>query len=240
MRRPRRKFMKQAIASCIRQKSSNSLQTSTWRSKEYDGEVYTLKEDEGCTNALTHLEMTFRDERAFRFQNSTQRHYRESEGEHASGNREALTHYIWWLVECKLVDQVLVREIKKNLKEVWKYSLQMVMEWWFFLMVEVVPTGVRTHVVATTVCVTGCVHALTCCMHIFLVYIHCAHTSLLMPVAHMHGSRVPKRFIACVSHLSISPSPFLMFHPSVLFPHGHFETTPDYDFTDDLVHTFLS
>ena len=30
-----------------------------------------------------------------------------------------------------------------------------------------------------------------------------------------------------------------MSHPSSLFPHGHFETTPDYDFTDDPVHTFL-
>ena len=157
------------------------------------------------------------------------------------GKPRSINSYIWWLVEIKLVDQVLVRKIKKNLKEVWKYSLQMVMEWWFFLVVEVVPTGVRTHVVATTVCVTGSVHALTCCTHICLVYIHCAYTShILMRVTHMHGSRVPKRFIACVSHLSISPSPFLMFHPSVLFPHGHFETTPDYDFTDDLVHTFLS
>ena len=32
----------------------------------------------------------------------------------------------------------------------------------------------------------------------------------------------------------------LMFHPSLLFLHGHFEITPDYDFTDDPVHTFLS
>ena len=31
-----------------------------------------------------------------------------------------------------------------------------------------------------------------------------------------------------------------MFHPSLLFLHGHFETTQDYDFTDDPVHTFLS
>ena len=30
-----------------------------------------------------------------------------------------------------------------------------------------------------------------------------------------------------------------MSHPSLLFPHGHFETTPDNDFTDDPVHTFL-
>ena len=32
-----------------------------------------------------------------------------------------------------------------------------------------------------------------------------------------------------------------MIHPSLLFPHGHFETTPDYDFTDDSdIHKFLS
>ena len=39
-----------------------------------------------------------------------------------------------------------------------------------------------------------------------------------------------------VLHLDIS---LLIFHPSLLFLHGHFETTPDNDFTDDPVHTFL-
>ena len=30
-----------------------------------------------------------------------------------------------------------------------------------------------------------------------------------------------------------------MFHPSLLFLRGHFETTPDYDFTDDPIHMIL-
>ena len=37
-------------------------------------------------------------------------------------------------------------------------------------------------------------------------------------------------------HLAFS---LLVSHLSLLFPHGHFETTPDYDFTDDPVHMFL-
>ena len=32
---------------------------------------------------------------------------------------------------------------------------------------------------------------------------------------------------------------FLMFHPSLLFFDVHFETIPDFDITDDSVHTFL-
>ena len=40
----------------------------------------------------------------------------------------------------------------------------------------------------------------------------------------------------CSHHLAFS---LLMPHPSLLFPHGHFETNPDYDFTDDRVDTFL-
>ena len=30
-----------------------------------------------------------------------------------------------------------------------------------------------------------------------------------------------------------------MSHPSLLFLDGHFETNPDYDFTDDLIHMIL-
>ena len=32
---------------------------------------------------------------------------------------------------------------------------------------------------------------------------------------------------------------FLMSHPSLLFLHGHFETTPDHDFTDSDIHMIL-
>ena len=37
-------------------------------------------------------------------------------------------------------------------------------------------------------------------------------------------------------HLAIS---LLMFHPSLLFLDGHFETNPDYDFTDSDIHEIL-
>ena len=85
------------------------------------------------------------------------------------------------------------------------------------------------------------VHTLTCCTHIFVVYIHCAYTShILMRVAHMHGSRVSAvRMSSSLCHLTFS---FLMLHPSLLllFFDGHFETTPDlYDLTDFDVHDFL-
>ena len=101
VRRPRRKVMKQAIASCIRQNLSNSLQTPTWYPKECDGEVYILKENDrwvGCTNALTQLVITLRDGSELRFKISTQRHHRDSEQKRASGHREELTHTSddWW------------------------------------------------------------------------------------------------------------------------------------------------
>ena len=54
------------------------------------------------------------------------------------------------------------------------------------------------------------VHTLTCCTHIF---VHIARAQAQTQSFHCqrctftHGSRVPKRFFAHVSHLSISPSP---------------------------------
>ena len=81
----------------------------------------------------------------------------------------------------------------------------------------------------------------SCCTHIFLRIARAQwHSHIFMRVTYTHGSSVCKKVFARVSHLSISPSPFLMIHLSLLFPHGHFETIPDYDFTDDPVHTFLS
>ena len=63
--------------------------------------------------------------------------------------------------------------------------------------------------------------------------------TLLMRDTYTHGSSVCEK-VCCMrmSLISISFS-LLMSHPSLLIPHGHFETTPDYDFTDDPVHTFL-
>ena len=85
------------------------------------------------------------------------------------------------------------------------------------------------------------VHTLTCCTHIFLVYIQCAYTShILMRFTHMHGSRVSAvRMSSSLCHLTFS---LLMFHPSLLllFLDGHFETNPDLDdLTDVSVHDFL-
>ena len=56
-----------------------------------------------------------------------------------------------------------------------------------------------------------------------------------MRVTHMHGLQCECR------HLSvISPSPLSCFtRPCLLFPDGHFETTPDCDLTDFDVHDFL-
>ena len=88
VRRPWRKFMKQAIASCIRQILSNSLQRLTWDSKKYNRE---------CTRSHTIGNDTSRWTRT-QIQNSTQSHHQESREEQASGNREALTHTCdnWW------------------------------------------------------------------------------------------------------------------------------------------------
>ena len=73
--------------------------------------------------------------------------------------------------------------------------------------------GFRTHVAATTVCTTGSVHTLTCRTHF------CTYT---------HGSSVMSK--RCLLHVC---------HLSLLFLHGHFETTPDHDFTDSDIHNFL-
>ena len=100
--------------------------------------------------------------------------------------------------------------------------------------------GFRTHVVATTVCTTESVRTLTSCTHIFLLHSLSAHIRTSSCVCtYTHGSSVCKKGVCiCVvsPYLAIS---CLMSHPSLLFPHGHFETTPDHDFTDDFVDTFL-
>ena len=87
----------------------------------------------------------------------------------------------------------------------------------------------------------GTVHTLTCCTHIFLVYIRCAYTwHILVRVTHMHGSRVSAlRMSSSLCHLTFS---LRMFHPSLLllFLDGHFETFPDLDdLTDVSVHAIL-
>ena len=85
----------------------------------------------------------------------------------------------------------------------------------FFFSTEFFPTdfqGVRTHVVATTVCT----HTFCCCT---------VRTSSCV-CTHTHGSRF-------LSHS------VLMSHLSLLFLHGQFETSPDNDFTDSDIHMIL-
>ena len=86
---------------------------------------------------------------------------------------------------------------------------------------------------------TGGVHTLTCRTHIFLRTAHSLRTShIFMRVTYTHGSSVCKKVFAHVSFLSVSPSPFSCL-TRLCCSHGHFETTPDYDFTDDPIHTSL-
>ena len=82
------------------------------------------------------------------------------------------------------------------------------------------------------------VHTLTCCTHIFLLHSLSAHIRTLSCVCtYTHGSRMAH--VLEKVHCTCVAISLLMFHPSLLFLHGHFETTPDCDFTDDPVHTFL-
>ena len=41
--------------------------------------------------------------------------------------------------------------------------------------------------IANSINVAGHVHTLTCCTHIFLLYIHCAHTSHILDACHIHA-----------------------------------------------------
>ena len=77
-------------------------------------------------------------------------------------------------------------------------------------------SGFRTHVVATTVCATGCVHTL----RVARTFSNTFFLALRTDIAYTHG--VCSAHVMSL-HLTLS---FLMFHPpSLLFPHGHFETT---------------
>ena len=67
----------------------------------------------------------------------------------------------------------------------------------------------------------------------------CAHPHIFMRV-HIHAWLECLQKGVCICVVSHHPAiSCLMSNPSLLFPHGHFETTPDCDFTDDPVHTFL-
>ena len=111
-------------------------------------------------------------------------------------------------------------------------------ECWFFRQVFL---GFGTHVVATTVCTTRRgVYIHSPVARTFFGCIVCLRTSAhLHTCAHKRMAQVSvKSVCTCVVSLLLAFS-LLMSHPSLLFPRGHFETSPDYGFTDDPVHMFL-
>ena len=134
--------------------------------------------------------------------NSTQWLHQQSAEAHASGKPRSI-HW-WWSVESKLVDNVLVGEIKM---EVERRSL-------FFFSLTI------SHPRSGNYCVSDGVCAHTPCRtRTLLTHFPC--------VAHRHRAHAwLKVFAVRMSYLSISPSPFSGFMaPSLLFPNDHFETT---------------
>ena len=166
---------------------------------------------------------------------------------HASGNREASTHNDWWKANWWNTYHQERSRLTWN-DEVWAFLqgseprrrseyiffVEMVMEWWmFFFFKRIFLTEffqVRTHVVATIVCTTGCVHTRTCCTHIFLHIARAqSHPHIFMRVTYTHDSSSWKR---CLSHECLcSPS---RLHPSHVSP--IFCCLLSLDFP---VHTFL-
>ena len=161
--RPRRKFMKQAIASCMKfikgltiqcqrcysyietgsqvcpcggklNMSSEMLYCIRQNLKQLIADAYMAFQgirQGGCTGPQ--LEMILRGGPTLRFLNSTQWLHRESEEEHASGNREVLIHTSddywktnWWT-------KSWWERSRWTWKEVWGCSLKMVMEWELFV-----------------------------------------------------------------------------------------------------------
>ena len=62
-----------------------------------------------------------------------------------------------------------------------------------------------------------CSHTHLLRSHLSVAQFVCAHPHIFMRVTHTHGCSVCIKVSAHVSFLSISLSPFLMFHPSLLF-----------------------
>ena len=76
-----------------------------------------------------------------------------------------------------------------------------------FLSVGVIPTGFAP-TWYQQLCVRRGVHALTCCTHIFLVYIHCAYISHILHAGDAHAWL--KAQVVCSAHVLYfdAPSPF--------------------------------
>ena len=99
---------------------------------------------------------------------------------------------------------------------------------------------VRTHVVATTACTTGGAHTHLSHAH-FSAHSACTVTFAHLHACHIHAFLKGAKKVHCTCVISLSPSRLLllMIDPSLLFLDGHFETNPDYDFTEDPIHTIL-
>ena len=216
VRRPRRKFMKQAIASCIRQNSSNSSQTSAWHSKEYSGEVYTLMKYDGrlCKRSHT-IGNTTSWWTGSQIQTPTpHKGIIKNQKRACLGKPRRINSYIWWVVESKPVDQVRVREIEKNMKEVRRFSLKMVMERWFFSFFWLSSSRGRSHrgshPRSSNDCVSdGSVHTLTCCTYIFWCTYTARTLRTFLCVLH---TCMAQGCLQCACHFSLdSPSPFSCF-----------------------------
>ena len=191
-----KKFMKQAIASCIRKKF-----------KQLIADVYMKFHGVFVQTLSRNWKYYFVMNRNSDSKLHTQAH-RESDDEDASGNQEELTRSSddWWSANKWTKSWWETPKKHKRSPKVfsqrWSWS-----DFLTFLAVGVVPTGVRTHAVATTVCATGSVHTLTCCKHIFLQHWHCAYTShILKRVTHIHGSRVSALHMCHTSPSRLLPS----------------------------------
>ena len=160
-----------------------------------------LREARLARMALTHLEMVLRGKPNLRLKFHTVASPKINRSACLGKPRSI---HSWWSVESKLVDHVLVGEIKMDME---RRSLRIFLD-----------SGFRTHVVATTVCATGGVHTLRVARTVSFC------TFSLRGV--QTRTRMPQGI--CSAHvisLHIAYS-VLMFHPpSLLFPHCHFDTT---------------
>ena len=158
------------------------------------------------------------------------------------GKPRSMNTYIWWLVEGKLVDHVLVREIKRTWRKSENILSKMVTEWWIFVSIFCSENphcsrGSQSRSSNHCVCDRG-VYTHSLVARTFFCCTYTARALRTFSYTITHGSRLQ---CAC-RHLSfISPLSLLMFRPSLLllFLDGHFETNPDYDVTDFDIHDIL-
>ena len=177
---------------------------------------------------------------------SMQRHHRKSRDLEGRSLRDAC---LWkprslhsqWLMKSQLVEQVPARKIKTDnywtLTTNWRFFfVKMVMEWSMsfsdcFLKVSFTSCGNYSTEMHT--------HSLVARTFFCAQRTHCVLRTSSCVCTYTHGSSFCKKGVCtCVIPLYLAFSLFTS-HPSLLFLHGHFETTPDYDLTDSDIHKFL-